>query len=323
MQYFGEVPCHGIYKSGPKKGLQCKGPGYFKNSQNQQTYCGVHCPREYRIQLPKHPNRTSNRQRQLQNEKDEAERYAKDNLSRSEKGSVILRRMKMMQATPVERGFIKIFPNYNHGSVRDGIGMPSLSPKAMGPVDHGQPGLPVAKCIENYHQANKVFPREVDPITQDPLPSWYQKRLEFYHDTVPHRHKFPGAPNAPLYSIHLDSDGVEKRYGYVDSRKFYCRQYEKLAETAGTQSNDDLIRLRKLIEDGWNLQICGYDAYGFPDTGDNVLDHKVAYNDPTSPYGHEKVLHALLVLSPEEYPWRCPQVTVTKPQKINVTVIKP
>lgn len=66
-------------------------------------------------------------------------------------------KMNMMKDIGFVTGYINIFPNFKHGNRRDGIGLPSLSPKSIGPVDHGQPGLPLALNLENFHQGNKVY----------------------------------------------------------------------------------------------------------------------------------------------------------------------
>ena len=99
--------------------------------------------------------------------------------------------------------------------------------------------------------------------------------------------------NIPLYSIHLDKNGAERRYTYVQSRYFYCHQYEKLAP-----KTDDFKKLKQMLNEGINLQIVGYDAYPITKS---LQEH---YEDPDKPFGHEIVLYTLLVVKdPENYPW--------------------
>jgi hypothetical protein len=58
----------------------------------------------------------------------------------------------MMKNPEHIEGFLKVFPNYKHQNRQDGFGCMKLSPKYLGPVDHGQPDLPPALNIENFHQ---------------------------------------------------------------------------------------------------------------------------------------------------------------------------
>ena len=97
----------------------------------------------------------------------------------------------------------------------------------------------------------------------------------------------------PLYSVHSDSNGVEKQYTWVQSRYFYCHFYEQLV-----QNNDDLKMLRKKLKDGINIQITGFDGW-------NVTRPLDEYYESTErPFGHELVLYTLLtVLDPKQYPW--------------------
>jgi hypothetical protein len=105
--------------------------------------------------------------------------------------------------------------------------------------------------------------------------------------------------NAPVYSVHVDSDGVERHFTYVESRYFYCLQMEKLA----TQT-PAFTRLQKYKAEGYKIQIVGYDAYT-PDgiDPDTLYRH---YRDPERPFGHEMVILTLLVIDShhrDQYPW--------------------
>jgi hypothetical protein len=78
----------------------------------------------------------------------------------------------------------------------------------------------------------------------------YEKnRLEFYKDTVAHRHKYHGKEknkNIPKYFVWLDKEGKEHHLSYVESRQFYCNFYERLAE-----QQEDFRVLQKKLEDGY------------------------------------------------------------------------
>jgi len=164
---------------------------------------------------------------------------------------------------------------------------------------HGQPGLPLALNIENFHQGSKCFREETLPDSDDPSPLYYENRLRFYGDAVPHRHKYKGDganKNAPLYFVWVDRDGKDHRLTYVESRQFYCTFYERLA---GVQQ--DYAKLRDMIAGGTDVCICGYDAAPLG-PGETIAD---AYLDASKPFGHERVLYAMLtVADPELLPWR-------------------
>lgn len=195
------------------------------------------------------------------------------------------------QKTPlVPTETIKVFPNYRHLNRKDGLGVPSLSPMTLGPVNHGQPGLPPAKLIENYHHANKVFENEVD-MDGNPLPIFFETQKQWYNDDVPHRHKYRNKKT--LYSLHYSESGELRRYQYVESRYFYCHWYEILAKKQSA-----FVQLRTMLADGKSLLILGYDGRKI----DKSL--KKMYEDDSKPFGHELVLCSLLIIKdPEDYPW--------------------
>lgn len=147
----------------------------------------------------------------------------------------------------------------------------------------------------------QVFAQECDG-EGNPSQLYVKNRLRFYQDPVPHRHKYKGRDasgnkNIPLYFLWVDRDGSEHRLSYIESRQFYCTFYERLAS-----QEPDLARLLELMKEGTNLQICGYDAQPLP-PGQTVEE---AYLDPSTPFGHERVLYTMLLYHdhPEQFPWR-------------------
>ena len=283
MEYYGEQRCS--YRK--KDGSACTNWAYYL--YETKLSCGVHA-KDKSHKLPKNPVKV-NRQ----------EEWDKARILDG-RGTVCVTTLRMMKKPEYKQGYIPIFPNFKHGGRTDGLGMPALSPKAMGPIDHGQPGLPLALNLENFHQANKVFASEVNG-EGNPLPVWYERRLALYQDLAPHRHKLgntkqehlknagmAGNPNVCLYSIVVHADGKEVRYSYVESRKFYCGFYERIA-----RETPEYKRLEELLSQGYHLQIFGYD--GYPVTK-SLQEH---YLDPERPFGHEMVLYSMLV---GEHPWR-------------------
>jgi hypothetical protein len=239
--------------------------------------------------------------RRLEAEAVVIEEHRSANAAAGHRGKLMLTKLLMMRDPSPVPGFLRVYPNYKHQNKADGFGCMRLSPKWLGPVEHGQPGLPPALNIENFHQGTKVFEQELD-AEGNPSELYIANRLRFYTDPVPHRHKYQGTTglnkNIPIYFLWLDHrDSSEHRLTYVESRQFYCNFYERLASV-----QPDFKRLVELMDEGTNLQICGFDAKPL---GENESLDK-AYLDPSVPFGHERVLYAMLCLrdTPECYPWR-------------------
>jgi hypothetical protein len=244
--------------------------------------------------------------RRMELEGEEVERARAENEAAGRDGEVALARLLMLKQPAPVPGFRRVYPNFKHQNRPDGFGCMRLSPMSLGPVEHGQPGLPPALNIENFHQGTKVFREELD-AEGNPSDLYRANRKRFYEDPVPHRHKYHGTTgltkNIPEFFLWIDRDGSEHRLTYVQSRQFYCNFYERLAS-----QEPDFRRLVELVEDGTNLQLCGYDAKPVErEAGESLADAiERAYLDASTPFGHERVLYAMLLLrdSPEQYPWR-------------------
>jgi len=285
--YHGESQC----QAHKRDGGVCTNKAYY--SQYGQYLCGVHSQESVRLKLPINPHKNEIKQVQVDANMKEVDRQALDNKTHGQKGVVTCYHMRMMKPIDNKMGFLNVFPNAKHGKRTDGLGMSSLSPMKMGSIDHGQPNLPPAMNLENMHQGNKVFPSEVGDDGQ-PTAQFYENRLVMYRDPIPHRHKdSSGHKNIPVYSVWVTQQGQELHLSYIESRQIYCHFYEQFA-----LKSIDFHKLRQLISNGYNLQICGYDAY--VPTGD--MD--VHYLDSSRPFGHEMVLYTLLMLEPRQYPWR-------------------
>ena len=180
--YYGEIKCECIVKSTLKK---CNNWAYYK--QNGKYVCGVHSKKP-RIKLPLNPRRKEIKLQKIKDDNAEIERVKNINLKNKKKGNVIVSKLRMMKAPKDIKGYLKVFPNFKHENRKDGFGCSKLSPKALGPVVHNMPNLPVAKNIENYHQFAKFFSFEVEDgkITKKAL----KIRYDGYNDPKPHRHKY-------------------------------------------------------------------------------------------------------------------------------------
>jgi hypothetical protein len=181
----------------------------------------------------------------------------------------------------------------------------------LGPVEHGQPDLPPAKNLENFRHANTVFSTEVS-IAGNPSGDWYDKRRALYMDPVPHVHKLWTTKAErveigwarwalPVYHVFVDADGTARRYTEVESRRFYCRLYAKLASHANTY----LYLRDHWIANGYNIQIAGYTGRPIGKPGcPSIEEH---YLDGSQPFGHELILYTMLTTPPDHiYPWDNP-----------------
>lgn len=290
--FYGERNCEGKYKSG----IHCNNMAYYYDNK---YLCGLHSNKSTRKQLPKNPNEYKNKLKMLEEREKIVESVAEENRKNGIHGKIICTKLYMMKDPIHYDGYKKVFPNYKHGNRIDGYGCPKLSPKSLGPINHGMKDLPIAKNLENFHQGAKVFNCEVDEHNKITKQS-YEIRKKIYNSSIPYRHKFEfedmkklGKINKqPLFSIYYDKNNNEHRYNYIECRYFYCHYYEILV-----QKIDDFKILKKMLDDGYNLQIIGYDGYPIS----NLMEQ---YLDDSRPFGHELVLATMLILeNKDEYPW--------------------
>jgi len=260
---------------------------------NGKHCCGYHSKKDTRKSLPENPKKKELRKEEIEKHQFECSEIAKNNRKQKTKGQVICMKMKMMKSVEFITGYTNVFPNYKHLHRVDGIGVPSLSPKSIGPIDHKQPGLPISLNLENFHQGNKVFENEVDS-DGNPKQEFFDTQIQMYNDKHPHRHKQTSSgKNAPDYSIWVSQDGTKHKISYYMSRQFYCNYFERTS-----MINPDFINLLDKIKKGNNLRICGYDGY---DVTQNIDEH---YKDESRPFGHELVLYTMLTHEEKDYPWR-------------------
>jgi hypothetical protein len=305
--YYGESACQRTEK--------CKNRAYYFS--HGAAVCGVHSKGDNgRQPLPENPRKGEIEEEKLKAMK-EAALVAPIGQDRI-RGCIALRKLGMMKPTPLVSGYFTVLPNRRAKSKGDVVwAMPALSPMVLGPVEHGQPGLDPAENLENFHQFNKVFAAELDEEKGKPKAVWYERRERGYADTEPHRHKLgatkadhikkagiaPGASaNACKFSIFVAPDGKELHFGYVESRVFYCTFYERLArKTSALNKLVDTLYVHKQ-----SIIIAGYDARNAEDAEITADVINRWYSDPSWPFGHEMVLHAILFHwnCPEELPWR-------------------
>jgi hypothetical protein len=356
MAFYGESGCTAKLHDG----RPCSHKAYFEG-----LVCGMHNKKNRGAKLPMNPDAAEVK---AGGYKQHLETVEAQRRTDGKPGQLMLTRMQMRRSVPLVPGFLNVFPNYQHQNRKDGFGCAELSPKSLGPLDTGQPGLPICKNLENFHQANKVFPEEVEDgevkkkeeeeaeeeeelereelegeaaveeaklkkkvckmwLTQEESDemekerevqeqaekkakaaaagarnankpkikaSFFATQTAMYNDATPHRHKtIRGVKptSRPLFSVWVDKDGSLHRLSYFESRQLYCHFYERMVADLPS-----LAELKKKLADGYNLNICGYDA--FPLADGQTLEQ--CYKDVSKPFGHERVLYALLI---GERPW--------------------
>lgn len=280
--YYGTTTCNAQLASG----RACTNKAYF--SADAGYYCGVHAKKyENACQLPKDTHT-----KQRKNVENETRTQAAENAKRINNecgalGNVSCRKMKMMKEPQHIDGYYSIFPNFKHGNRKDGIGMPQLSPMSLGPVDHGQPGLPIALNLENFWQSSKFYEGQSEEEFRETQRTWFM-------DAEPHRHNKKGVK--PLGWVWTNDEGTATLYSYVEARQFYCTFYQRLAKA--TQQWQELV---ELVEGGGNVNILGYDGVDIDNPSAEQLE--ALYLDDQQPFGHELVLVTMLMLWEEDYPW--------------------
>ena len=305
--YHGESMC--------AKSEKCKNRAYYLSGGVGS--CGVHSKSDgARKELPENPDKEKNEDLKLKAMSEEARLGFESSVGN--RGRISLRRLGMMKPIPVEKGYFTVLPNRKAKSKGEVVwAMNELSPMNLGPVVHGQPGLEPSENLENFHQFNKVFESEYDAATDKLKAVWYTRRISGYSDRVAHRHKLgatkaahmknagiaPGGnANKCLFSVFLTPEGDERRFEYVPSRVFYCTFYERLArKTSALAKLADTLYVHKQA-----IIIAGYDARNAADEDIDAATIHRWYLDPSWPFGHEMVLHAILFHwnSPELLPWR-------------------
>jgi hypothetical protein len=294
--YKGNRKCSAKYKTGPNKGKNCDNNAYYL--QDGEVWCGTHSKKDKRTELKEDPLKKLAAQKAAESREEKVVSAALENVEKDLPGRVCCSKLVMMKPAPHEEGFQSVFPNFKHEGRSDGIGLPSLSPMSLGPVE-GVGKLEKALNLENWWQGQKLYTEEIDD-DGNVLKCFYDRRKKMFSDEVPHRRK-EGMKSDVMCFLWTDKDGREIRFKYVESRQFYCTIFERLSE-----KNTDLEDLRRLLTKGVNLNIVGYDGFDFNQAvGKTDADKLMScYLDPKRPFGHELVIVCLLILKPAEYPWR-------------------
>lgn len=179
--------------------------------------------------------------------------------------------------------------NFHRGRL-DGWSMPSLSPQRIGPIEHGQPGLPLAQNLANFYNGSQWFEGQS-------LEQFEETRSAMYTDPVPHRYNpcgvtKPGKRRIPCkHFVWVDGECNVQYCTEVEARQFYCTLYEHHVKDL-----PEFRRLKTAVRDGINIILAGFDARP-------VTNIDQQYLDPSQPFAHELVLWSMIVLPRDAWPW--------------------
>lgn len=319
---WGTRKCQGITKSTRRP---CTKGAYWQVQKDKDMvfYMCAKCSKFYpsRIEL-KRETAKEKKARQSEskaaNDVEVAKAQAK-NQEQKLRGNLVLTRIVGMRGQPVQKkGFLMVFPNFYHQNRSDGFGCSSLSPMHPEKVEHGQPGLPPASCVENFHQGIKFLAPEAEPEdkgtripggTARPGKTFEASRLRMFEDEKPHRHKLEKG-DICICSVWIDKSKHVHYLDRVQARQFYCAFYSRQV-----LKRADFKTLLDKLDSGINMQLVGYDAYSSEKLkGVNTNDEKnydkivdaiyETYKDGSVPFGHEWVLFTMLLIRDQsKWPW--------------------
>ncbi len=290
MVYYAEVNC---------ENEKCKNKAYVESEK--KYYCKVHCKNG--TALPKRPKTEVVA---LNIKREEDRRLCEDkaqikNVEKGRKGKVKMTRLTMVKGWDYKEGYFPIFPNYRQART-DGLSMQSLSPFKLGPVIINDE----LRCetLEIYWQYSKVYESEIS-ARDEVLDIFFEKRKKFFKYRIANAVEWKKMktlkkgpePEIPIFALH-ELNGKEKRYDYVSSRYFYCTYYAALAE-----KENDLAKLRTMMDEGLNIQLVGYDSFDLDKNDSEEIALYKAFKNSSFHFGHEAVLYCLLTLNPKNYPW--------------------
>jgi len=311
LPFSGSLPCGQSYASGKRQGERCvEVARYFEEGK---FFCGMHSSSSDSIRqaLPKRNKEEQVRHQRLQDEKYEAlvQDAAQQNRKAGRIGEVVLFKKQMLHNVTRQAGYRDYYPNFKDHHPPGGVGMPLLSPKQPFQVIHGQPHVPIATSIENFHQQSKCYFWET-------MDQFRIHRNAGFQCMEPHRHKTPQSvlhcmKNAGLSVeeqkeeddssrqwrcfVWMDENEQEHELEMSASRQFYCKFYEQYV-----RNRLEFKQMQDALNRGENIRICGYDAR--PLRKDNYEDE---YLDSSRSFGHERVLWTMLKISKEsDWPWR-------------------
>lgn len=280
--YCGEVTCSAQLASGKP----CSSKACFSAispDTGRNYYCGRHSRKlPEREELPKAPDAKSKRL-YVNSRIKMADDVKAVNASHKKRGVISCRKLTMLKEPQHLDGYYSVFPNAKAG--RLDMAMPELSPTLLGPIDHGQPNLPMSKNLENFWQSSKLHEGQTFQAFRTTQARWFESDKPCRESS-----------KKLLGWVWTNDDETTILHTIVEAREFYCTFYERLAKL--TQSWQDLL---DLVEAGGNVNIIGYTGVSLDDPTPEELERR--YLSEKQPFGHELVLVTMLACKQHEYPW--------------------
>jgi hypothetical protein len=228
------------------------------------------------------------------------EKYREQNQADGCDGRVIITNIDLVsEAAQPAVGYYPVYPEWGLSKPpSDGFACAELSPQSLGPIEHGQPGLPPAKNLVNLWLGSACFATDLDD-NGNPSDVFYSNRLAFYQDHEPYHSVCQQVDSLnPAFFVWVNPQGVETRLTPLEFRRIYCTIYEHLV-----LPHPRFAFISTLVAKHVNVQLCIYGAVPFGYDCDSAED---AYLDPNESFGYERILHTMLTLrqNPKAYPWR-------------------
>jgi ribonuclease HI len=230
------------------------------------------------------------------------------NVAAGKRGKVFLGkawRAQKSEEIPVVPGAVPIYVSNGKGNIGTAVSpfnLPVPRRFVRGTVDGNPTGAPLWNGVnipmELWWQSSKVAKSEVHPITNVIADSYWRRRAAIYRAGVAKRRYIDVAD---IYGAVFGNKG-DPVYQYIDSRVFYCQAYEEaIMDPNNRDAYNAFSFLDKLLEAGVNILLLGPDADPLPSGDDLGSPFDVAYHSTVSPFGHERVIAALLS---RDTPWK-------------------
>jgi hypothetical protein len=293
--YRGQHKCQATFKSGKPCGAKASyAAAGANNDSNEYTFfCGRHKPSEDDTSNPDAPfgvvqlkSKVHTIITHIQHEERAKHDATRRVLSPPVVALAVLPSNGML---PLLEHFQDVFPNRCQREL--GLSYPALHPNNLGPVDHGQPGLPMATTLTGLVLGNCWHRKESEDV-------FHSTQLELYqsHDPPVRKPISTGAQDEWLGCSWVYPDGTRGWMSALSARKVYCQLYCRLAQ--GTLEYQLLLSL--LDNNNESLRIAGPGGHPM-----EVGDINKRFQDVDVPFTWEQVLFVMLVWRNDQamYPW--------------------
>eukprot|EP00298_Acanthocystis_sp_HF-20_P011626 c19484_g1_i1.p1 GENE.c19484_g1_i1~~c19484_g1_i1.p1 ORF type:complete len:302 (+),score=108.98 c19484_g1_i1:143-1048(+) len=188
---------------------------------------------------------------------------------------------------PYQEGFIPIFVSKGKGQIGNALSPFNLfvpQPMLSNFTVDGKQGSSLLpnRPLELVWQSAKITPDEIDKNGKVKS-SFFERRKKIFKEGKVKRRYLDKSQTIAGALFGGEGQTVVQ---WVPSRIFYCTSYD-----TSVQKKKEFKLLENLVENGFNILLLGPD--GFP-IGPNEEDIKLAYESTAHPFGHERVLLALL-----------------------------